>query len=169
MVDAHFNAGSQTTMISRRLFVPLFASTLASCSRGQSALPIGPADLVQVAADVHRRPVPPLPAGSNETPTSAYCGGKPQWCSLTHVRDLRDPTVIGALTTFVNSYLLGLYDPWYGMPIGDVETYFFAEQRRIGTFGSGSNFFSRGAFPQSRVISASEVQIEEFHKLVHLK
>lgn len=156
-------------MISRRLLIPLFASAFAGVARGEPALAISSADLVQVAVDLRRMAVQPLPPGSDETPASPYCGDKPQWCSLTHVRDLRHPRVIGALMAFVNSYAEGWYEPWYGTPISRVQIYFWKEQHRVGTFGSGEKFFSRGGFPDDKIIHASDEQIEEFYKLAHIK
>jgi hypothetical protein len=171
-VEPHSGFGDrQVNVISRRTFISLLASALAGCSRGEPALPIVSADLVQVAVDLRlgRMTITPATNGSSEAPSSAYCGGQPQRCSLTHVRDIRDPLAIGALLEFVNTHLTGWYEPWYGLPIGDVEVYFLQQERRIGTFGSGSNFFSRGSFPQTKIIASSNIEIRKFRELVHIQ
>lgn len=155
-------------MISRRSLFIFVATSLAACGRGERARSIASADLLQVTADLRHQIVTALPSGSDERPTSPYCGGRPQFCSASHVRDVRDPTAISAVISFVNARLDGWYEPWYGLPVPNLEIHFWQGNSRVGTFGSGTNFFSRGGFPHQKIISASAAEIGEFHRLVHI-
>jgi hypothetical protein len=154
-------------VISRRAFIALSGSALVSCSRGTSALPVGAVDLVQVTVDLRRvdmlNPVTP-----DEAPTSPYCGGKPKFCSSTHVRDIHDPAAIKSLADFVNARLDGWYEPMTGLPISTINVKFWREQKAVATFGAGTNFFSRGGFPSQKIIGAKANELTKFYKLAHL-
>jgi hypothetical protein len=154
-------------VISRRTFIALSSSALVSCSRGTTALPVAATDLVQVTVDLRyndiRNAVTP-----DEAPTSPYCGGKPKFCSSSHVRDIHDPVAIKLLADFVNARLDGWYEPFTGLPIATIHVRFWREQKIVSIFGSGTNFFSRGGFPSEKIIAAKPNELAEFYQLAHL-
>jgi hypothetical protein len=146
---------------------------LAGCEPDRStlstALPILKADLVQVAVDLRRSQHTQSADWASEAPISTYCGGKPENCSRTHVRDIRSAPAIEALLEFVNMRLSGWSVPSFGLPIGDVEINFFEDGKRTGTFGSGVQFFSRGGFPEVKFRDASLIEIQQFRELAHIQ
>jgi hypothetical protein len=153
----------------RRGFLSLLLTAAAHDATADEALAISNVDLIQVAVDLRRMTVSPLADQSDEFPSSPYCRGKPEFCSLKHVRDLRNPAIIDAVTAFVNQRLSGWRVPWFESPIDDVQLYFWRDQRHIATFGSGRNYFSRGTFPHHKFITASPDELEKFHKLARIK
>jgi hypothetical protein len=66
---------------------------------------------------------------------------------------LRNPEVIQALLHFVNGRLDGWFDPT-DTPVPDVQAIFYSQERSIGLFASGKNFFMRGQFPASAIVIA---------------
>lgn len=153
-------------MFSRRILLILFSSALVGRASGFTAYSVPATDLVQVTADPTRISIVPA-SGSEERPVSEYCNGKPDWCSMKHVRDIHNPQAISVLQGFVDQRLDG-WSETGDSPIPDVEINFIRNGTIVGTFGSGPNFFVRGGGPEQVVRKARDSEISEFHRLAHI-
>ena len=130
-----------------------------------SSLPVGSADLVQVAVDRSRWNG--LDLDFLPPPKSEYCGGRPEFCSSDHIMDIVDPDDIQNLVSFVNSRL----NHWVEsatIPPQTVSLIFWQGGRLVATFGFGVRHFSRGS-PEFIYRNASDAEIIELQQLLHLK
>ena len=83
------------------------------------------------------------------------------------VRQFSDPKQVQALVSFINARRTRWGTPWYGVPVPNLVVNLYTQDRFLGHFGCGDNFFetqrdSRGFFSRD----AAPDEIGEFKLLV---
>ena len=157
-------------MMSRRAFLAFPGLVVAGCGeREQRLSAIGPADLVEVDAESFVA-VPIPSADSEETPSGPTRCDR---CSSTRVRNIRNPSAIGALIAFVNQRLDGWKHP-FGLSeaIPGVSTSFLKEGRMIVSFGlvGGLEFGPNSFFWRDNGLMrrATADEVLSFRTLAHI-
>jgi hypothetical protein len=131
--------------------------------RKVSVAPIEAADLVKVWVMLGLKQVPPLAPGAEETPPEPA----DRKSTSKNVRDLRKPASVRALVDFANCHLDGWFDATH-TPIGTATAIFYVQNTPVAVFSSGRNFFLRGQFPASKVLLATNSELLEFDRLLHI-
>jgi hypothetical protein len=81
-------------------------------------------------------------------------------------RQITDRRQIDAIVDFVKARTTGWYAPWYGVPVGQIRTEIYQDQKFIADFAIGRDFFEAQGCGYFYIRKASSAETRELLKLL---